>query len=153
MLFAMAKMAESGDGETPGHLHRMQRYVVVLARAAMQERPWTGLVDERFLKQLERCVVLHDIGKIGLPDDILRKPASLSTHERALVQTHPLIGDRILASLAQEHGTALDFLAMARDIVRHHHERHDGRGYPDGLARQAIPPAARLTAVADVYDA
>ncbi len=153
ILFTMAKMAESRDGETPGHLRRLQSYTRVLAEEAARLPPWTGLVDDRFLGQLERCVPLHDIGKIGLPDDILLKPASLSAAERALVETHPLIGDRILDALGREHGAALDFLGMARGIVRHHHERFDGRGYPDRLAGDAIPAAARLTAVADVYDA
>jgi response regulator RpfG family c-di-GMP phosphodiesterase/serine/threonine protein kinase len=153
LLFTMAKMAESRDGETPGHLRRLQRYVRILATQAAHERPWTGLVDARFLQQLERCVPLHDIGKIGLPDDVLLKPASLSTAERTLVEQHPLIGDRILEALGREHGEALDFLTMARMIVRSHHERYDGKGYPDRLAGDAIPAAARLVAVADVYDA
>jgi putative two-component system response regulator len=84
---------------------------------------------------------------------VLRKPAALNKVERMLVETHPLIGDRILEALAREHGTSLEFLGMARSIVRHHHERYDGRGYPDGLAGDAIPAAARLAAIADVYDA
>ena len=153
LLFTTAKMAESRDGETPGHLRRLQRYVRVLATEAARFRPWIGLVDVRFLQQLERCVPLHDIGKIGLPEDVLLKPASLSTAERALVEQHPLIGDRILEALAKEHGDALDFLSMARALVRSHHERYDGKGYPDRLVGDAIPPAARLVAVADVYDA
>jgi response regulator RpfG family c-di-GMP phosphodiesterase len=153
MLFAMAKMAESREGETPGHLHRLQGYTRALALEAAKLPPWSGVVDERFLAQLERCVPLHDIGKIGLPEEILLKPASLSAAERALVETHPLIGDRILDALGREHGTALDFLGVARGIVRHHHERFDGNGYPDKLCRDEIPAAARLTAVADVYDA
>jgi response regulator RpfG family c-di-GMP phosphodiesterase len=153
ILFTMAKMAESRDGETPGHLRRLQLYTRALAEAASKSPPWAGLVDERFLAQLERCVPLHDIGKIGLPDDILLKPASLSAAERSLVETHPLIGDRILEALGREHGAALDFLGMARGIVRHHHERFDGRGYPDHLLHDEIPAAARLTALADVYDA
>jgi response regulator RpfG family c-di-GMP phosphodiesterase/tRNA A-37 threonylcarbamoyl transferase component Bud32 len=153
LLFAMAKMAESRDGETPGHLRRLPLYARVLAEHAADWQPWAGLVDSRFLEELDRCVPLHDIGKLGLPDDILLKPATLTQAERALVETHPLIGDRILESLGREHGTSLEFLCLARVIVRHHHERHDGRGYPDRLAGDAIPPAARLTAVADVYDA
>jgi len=153
LLFAMAKIAESRDGETPGHLLRMQRYTRVLALEAAKSAPWQGLVDERFLGQLERCVPLHDIGKIGLPDEILLKPATLTAAERILVETHPLIGDRILEALSKEYGTSLDFLGTARVIVRHHHERYDGKGYPDRLAGDAIPPAARLVAVADVYDA
>jgi HD-GYP domain-containing protein (c-di-GMP phosphodiesterase class II) len=153
LLFGLAKMAESRDGETPGHLRRMRDYCLVLARQAALAPPWAGLVNERFLEQLARCVPLHDIGKIGLPDDVLLKPGALNAQERALVETHPLIGDRILEALGREHGTALEFLGMARGIVRHHHERFDGRGYPDRLAGEAIPAAARLVAVADVYDA
>jgi response regulator RpfG family c-di-GMP phosphodiesterase/serine/threonine protein kinase len=153
LLFAMAKMAESRDGETPGHLRRLQLYTRVLAQQAACQPPWTGLIDERFLEQLERCVPLHDIGKIGLPDNVLLKPGRLTPAERALVETHPLIGDRILEGLAREHGHSLEFLGMARTIVRHHHERYDGRGYPDRLAGDAIPAAARLVALADVYDA
>jgi putative two-component system response regulator len=153
LLFAMAKMAESRDGETPGHMRRLQRYSLVLARQAALAPPWAGLVDGRFLEQLERCVPLHDIGKIGLPDDVLLKPGALNAAERLLVETHPLIGDRMLEALAREHGTSLEFLGVARAIVRHHHERYDGRGYPDRLAGEAIPPAARVVAVCDVYDA
>jgi response regulator RpfG family c-di-GMP phosphodiesterase/serine/threonine protein kinase len=153
LLFTMAKMAESRDGETAGHLRRMQLYTRVLAQQAAGRAPWAGLVDARFLEQLERCVPLHDIGKIGLPDEVLLKPGALTPAERALVETHPLIGDRILEVLGKEHGAALEFLGMARAIVRHHHERYDGRGYPDRLSGDAIPAAARIVAVADVYDA
>jgi putative two-component system response regulator len=153
LLFTMAKMAESRDGETPGHLRRLQCYTKVLAREAAGAAPWAGLVDERFLAELERCVPLHDIGKLGLPDDVLLKPAALSAAERQLVEQHAVIGDRILEALGREHGSSLEFLGMARTIVRHHHERWDGRGYPDRLAGDAIPAAARIVAVADVYDA
>ncbi len=153
LIFAMAKMAESRDGETPGHLRRIQCYCRVLALEAARNPPWTGLIDDRFLEQLENCAPLHDIGKIGLPDDVLLKPGILSAAERALIETHPVIGDRILESLGRVHGNSLEFLGMARVIVRHHHERYDGKGYPDKLAGEAIPAAARLVAVADVYDA
>ncbi len=153
LLFTMAKMAESRDGETPGHLRRLQLYTRVLAQHAARRTPWLGLVDDRFLEQVERCVPLHDIGKIGLPDEVLLKPGALTATERALVETHTLIGDRILEVLGREHGHSLEFLGMARAIVRHHHERYDGRGYPDRLAGDAIPAAARIVAVADVYDA
>jgi response regulator RpfG family c-di-GMP phosphodiesterase len=153
LLFGMAKMAESRDGETPGHLRRMQEYTRVLAQEATRSAPWAGLVDARFLEMLRRCVPLHDIGKIGLPEEVLLKPASLSPSERALVQEHPLIGDRILEALGREHGSSLEFLTPARVIVRSHHERWDGRGYPDRLKGDEVPPAARLVALADVYDA
>jgi response regulator RpfG family c-di-GMP phosphodiesterase len=153
LLFTMSKMAEAGDGETAGHLRRMRRYTRVLAEQAAKKSPWSGLVDARFLEHLDRCVPLHDIGKIGLPDDVLLKRTPLTEGERRLLRTHPLIGDRILDALAHEHGTSLEFLGTARAIVRYHHERYDGDGYPDRLAGDGIPAAARLVAVADVYDA
>ena len=96
---------------------------------------------------------LHDIGKIGLPEHILLKPGKLTEAERSLMETHTIIGDSILEALGQEYGASLVFLRMASAIVRHHHERYDGTGYPDRLAGEAIPAAARLVAVADVYDA
>jgi response regulator RpfG family c-di-GMP phosphodiesterase/tRNA A-37 threonylcarbamoyl transferase component Bud32 len=153
LLLGMAKMAESRDGETPGHLHRLQLYCRCLAEKAALGPPWHGLVDARFLEQLDRCVPLHDIGKIGLPDDILLKAGRLSPAERALMETHSVLGDRILETLGREHGSSLEFLGMARGIVRSHHERFDGEGYPDALAGEEIPAAARLVALADVYDA
>ncbi len=153
LLFTMAKMAESRDGETPGHLRRLQLYAHVLTEQAARKAPWQGLVDERFLDDLERCIPLHDIGKIGLPESVLLKPGALTPSERTLVETHPLIGDRLLEVLGQEHGHSLEFLGMARAIVRHHHERYDGRGYPDRLSGEEIPAAARVAAIADVYDA
>jgi response regulator RpfG family c-di-GMP phosphodiesterase/tRNA A-37 threonylcarbamoyl transferase component Bud32 len=153
LLFTIARIAESRDGESPAHLRRMQAYTRALAVEAAKMPPWQGLIDDRFLEQLERCVPLHDIGKIGLSDEILLKPASLSRFERESVETHPLIGDKLLESLAKEHGSTLNFLGMARGIVRSHHERWDGKGYPDHLLGESIPAAARLVAVADVYDA
>ena len=153
LLYALSRIAESRDGETTGHLKRLQGYTRMLALEAAKTAPWQGLVDERFLEQLERCVPLHDIGKIGLPDEILLKPASLSRQERETMETHAVIGDRLLESLGKEYGAALEFLGTARVIVRSHHERWDGKGYPDKLAGEAIPPVARLVAVADVYDA
>jgi response regulator RpfG family c-di-GMP phosphodiesterase len=153
LLFTMAKMAESRDGETPGHLSRLQGYVAALAQPLASAQGWECLNDSRYYNELLRCVPLHDIGKIGLPEELLLKPGALNAAERILVETHPLIGDRMLEALAREHGSSLQFLGMARTIVRSHHERWDGRGYPDHLVGDAIPVAARLVALADVYDA
>jgi response regulator RpfG family c-di-GMP phosphodiesterase/tRNA A-37 threonylcarbamoyl transferase component Bud32 len=153
LLFAMAKMAESREGETAGHLRRMQRYCRTLGQRAAHEPGWQGIITERFLNDLERSVPLHDIGKIGLPDSLLAKPGTLDSAERALMQKHTTIGAGILDALAREYGESLGFLAVASTIVRYHHERWDGLGYPDGLAGEAIPPAARIVALADVYDA
>ena len=153
LLVGMAKMAEAGDGETPGHLQRMQRYTRVLAENVLESPSWDGVINRVFLDQLERCVPLHDIGKIGLPEQILLKPGKLTPEERNLMETHTIIGDRMLEAIRQEYGHSLQFLGIASAIVRSHHERFDGAGYPDRLSGEAIHAAARLTAVADVYDA
>ena len=153
LLFAMAKMAGAREGETTGHLRRLPQYATALAEQAARDPAWSAVVDDAFLRQLDRCVPLHDIGKIGLPDSILCKTGQLTAAERSLMETHTATGSDILDALAREHGGSLAFLGMARSIVRHHHERFDGKGYPDRLAGEDIPPAARLVAVADVYDA
>jgi response regulator RpfG family c-di-GMP phosphodiesterase len=153
MLFAMAKLAESRDGETAGHLRRLQQYVVCLGRFLQDDAAWKPIVDAPFLAQLERCTPLHDIGKLVLPDQILLKPAALTPDERRVMQQHTIVGCAILDAIGREYGESLDFLSTARGIVRHHHERFDGSGYPDKLAGDAIPAAARLVALADVYDA
>jgi serine/threonine protein kinase len=153
VLFAMAKMAESQDGEPVGHLRRMQEYVRVLV-AHLEDHPdWAILQDSTFVAELIRCVPLHDIGKLRLPNAVLGKPGVLTPDERAVVERHAVLGAEILEALGREHGESLTFLAVARAVVRHHHERWDGAGYPDRLSGASIPPAARLVAVADVYDA
>jgi response regulator RpfG family c-di-GMP phosphodiesterase/tRNA A-37 threonylcarbamoyl transferase component Bud32 len=153
LLFAMTKMMESRDGETAGHLLRLQRYSRVLAEGVSAEESWAGLVNGTFLEQLDRCVPLHDIGKFGISEHLLLKPGELTSDERLIMQMHTVIGDQLLEALGREHGQSLAFLGMAAAIVRHHHECYDGRGYPDRLVGEAIPPAARLVALADVYDA
>ena len=90
---------------------------------------------------------------MGLPDHILLKPGKLDVDERVIMQTHTTIGADVLDKVARRHGFALAFMQMATDIARHHHERFDGRGYPDRLSGQDIPLAARIVAIADVYDA
>jgi putative two-component system response regulator len=102
---------------------------------------------------IERCVVLHDIGKVAIPDHILLKPGRLDAEERVVMESHTVVGAGVLEAVARHHGASLAFLQMSIDIVRHHHERWDGTGYPDGLAGDAIPLAARLVTIADVYDA
>jgi putative two-component system response regulator len=90
---------------------------------------------------------------LSLPDHILLKPSSLTPDERRVMQQHTVAGCAIVDAIGKEYGDSLDFLGVARAIVRHHHERFDGTGYPDRLQGEAIPPAARLVALADVYDA
>jgi response regulator RpfG family c-di-GMP phosphodiesterase len=153
LIFAMAKMAELRGLETGAHLLRMQAYVRAIAEEAMRLPAFSGRIDGAFVRMLERCVLLHDIGKVAVPDHILLKPGRLDPEERSIMESHTVVGATILDAVTRQHGACLAFLQMAIDIVRHHHERFNGTGYPDGLSGEAIPLAARIVTVADVYDA
>jgi serine/threonine protein kinase len=153
LVFAMAKLAEASEGETAGHVLRLQRYCRCLAEQAAAEPSWKNYIDGPFLERLELCVPLHDIGKLALPDALLAKSGPFTAYERALMKTHTLHGVEILDALNRQYGATLPLLAVATVIVRYHHERYDGQGYPDRLEGEAIPPAARLVALADTYDA
>jgi response regulator RpfG family c-di-GMP phosphodiesterase len=153
LVLALAKLVEQRDNETGAHLMRLQRYCRCLAQAAAESPQFAGQIDQNFIEMVECCAPLHDIGKLGLPDHILLKPGKLSPDERILMQTHTTIGADTLKEVAQQHGFALGFLQMAVDITRHHHERYDGMGYPDGLSGDAIPLSARIVTLCDVYDA
>jgi response regulator RpfG family c-di-GMP phosphodiesterase/serine/threonine protein kinase len=153
LIFAIAKMAEMRGQETNGHLLRMQKYVRVLAEEASLLPAFQSVLTVAYIRMLERCVLLHDIGKVSIPDYILLKPGKLDAEERSIMEAHTLQGANILEAVARQHGANLAFLDMAIDIVRHHHEQYDGNGYPQNLAGDAVPLAARIVIIADVYDA
>ncbi|MFB3817426.1 MAG: HD-GYP domain-containing protein, partial [Candidatus Methylomirabilales bacterium] len=137
VLFSLALSVEAKDPYTNGHCDRLARYSVALGRKL-------GLPASE-LKALHRGGILHDVGKIGVPDSILLKPGPLSDMERSVMQTHPIVGERICAPLKS--------LRLVLPIIRHHHERWDGTGYPDRLRGEAIPFTARILQVVDLYDA
>jgi response regulator RpfG family c-di-GMP phosphodiesterase len=153
LVVALAKLVEHRANETGSHLTRLQKYVNVLGEEAGRCRSFAGQVDEAFVGLAACCAPLHDIGKVGLPDHILLKPAKLDAEERLIMQTHTTVGADMLQKVARNHPSAAGFLHMAIDIARHHHERFDGSGYPDRLAGTDIPLAARLVSICDVYDA
>jgi putative two-component system response regulator len=153
LVLALAKLVELRDSESSSHLYRLQHYCRTLAEKAAAMPLFANQVDGHFIEMLECCAPLHDIGKVGLPDHILLKPGKLMPDERILMQAHTTIGSETLREVARQNSTALAFLQMAIDITRHHHERYDGSGYPDRLAGNAIPVAARIVAIGDVYDA
>ncbi len=153
LVLALAKLVEHRASETGQHLVRMQQFVRALADEASRLTQFASQIDEAFIDLLECCVPLHDIGKVGLPDHILLKPGKLDGDERVIMQAHTIIGAETLAAVAKQSASAQAFLQMAIDIARHHHERFDGTGYPDRLAGEDIPLAARIVAICDVYDA
>jgi len=151
-MVALAKLAEYRDNDTGRHLDRVTRFCLVLAEALRERDAYRKLIDAQFLYNLERSVPLHDIGKVAIPDEILLFPGRLNDEQMAVMRTHTDTGaNTIQALIARAPGVS--FLEMATDIARYHHERYDGKGYPTGLKAEAIPLAARITAVADVYDA
>jgi putative two-component system response regulator len=149
---ALASLAAFRDTETGDHLLRMRWYSEALAEQLAVAGEYQGQIDEAFLKHLYQASPLHDIGKVGIPDAILRKPGWLEASEFEVIKRHTIIGGDILAQAARGMPHA-EYIKMAAQIARHHHERFDGGGYPDGLSGIAIPLAARIVAVADVFDA
>lgn len=135
---ALASALELKDTYTGGHAERVTAMAMRLARVAMLE----GALPS---EALEAGFLLHDVGKIGIPESILNKPAGLTDTERRVLQTHPILGEKVVAPLG--------FPECVRQVIRHHHERWDGKGYPDGLSGTDIPASARLFSIADVLDA
>ncbi|MCR4411044.1 MAG: response regulator [Thermoguttaceae bacterium] len=152
-IFALARLAESRDPETGAHLERIRNYSRILAEQLSMQGPYTGQIDDAFISDIYRSSPLHDIGKVGIPDAILLKAGRLTREEFEVMKRHTVIGAETLEQAARQAVGCGHFLTMAREVARHHHERFDGSGYPDGLAADDIPLAARIVSLADVYDA
>jgi HD-GYP domain-containing protein (c-di-GMP phosphodiesterase class II) len=136
-IIGLAEALETRDAYTRGHSDRAVEYAVAVSQML-------GLTYEQ-ADRLQYAVILHDIGKIGIPDSILNKPGKLTEEEFGLMKTHPVKGANILSKIP--------FLSRMAMVVRHHHERWDGTGYPDGLAGKDIPIESRIVAVLDSYEA
>jgi response regulator RpfG family c-di-GMP phosphodiesterase/serine/threonine protein kinase len=152
LCMALSRTIEQRLPERRGRGERLRQMARCLAEAA-RAGELGAMIDDDFLDRLELCVPLQDIGMIGLPDHILLKPGKLDAEERTVMQTHAVIGLEMLAAVAQHHGKPADFLQTAAIVARHHHERWDGTGYPDGHSGANTPLAARVAAMVDVYDA
>jgi putative two-component system response regulator len=137
MVVSLAMTIEARDAYTEGHCERLARYATALGERL-------GLADDD-LAALYRGGYLHDVGKVAVPDAVLLKVGPLTDEERVVMQRHPVVGDRLCSALRS--------LQRVRPIIRHHHERLDGSGYPDGLAGDAIPLAAQIISVVDIFDA
>ena len=137
ILFALALAVEHRDGHTGGHCERLAFMSVAMGLALRLSKP--NLIT------LYQAGYLHDVGKVGMPDSILLKPGSLSAEEWDVMRTHPLRGEEICSHIGS--------LSPVLPVIRNHHERWDGSGYPDGLKGNKIPKLARVLQVADIYDA
>lgn len=137
VVFTLAKAIEERDRYTQGHCERLASYASQLGRRL-------GLPDDE-VTALRRAGIVHDIGKVGVPDGVLMKAGPLTAEEWALMREHPVTGERICRGLKS--------FRLVLPIIRHHHEKLDGTGYPDGLAGDQIPATARVLQVVDVYDA
>jgi putative two-component system response regulator len=137
LVIALALLVEARDGNTEGHCHRMANYATALGRALD--------LGEADLQALHRGGFLHDIGMLAIPDAVLKKQGPLDPDEFELMKTHTTVGDSLCSTLRS--------LEPVRPIIRHHHERLDGSGYPDGLTGDDVPLIAQIIGVVDVYDA
>lgn len=145
------RLMESRDREMEGHLERVRHYARLVAERLRRDGVFPE-IDSRFVETIYLTSPLHDIGKTGISDEILKKPGPLTSEEFELIKQHTTLGGRSLQQ-ALERYPAERNLRMARDIALAHHERYDGAGYPRGLRGDAIPLAARIVALVDVYDA
>ncbi len=150
-LATLARLADARDPDTGRHLDRIAAYCKVIA-TALRGHPDFPEVDGEFIEQIERSSALHDIGKVALPDAILKKSGALSQSERTRMQEHSLIGGDIISRVIASYPNHT-FLTMAAEIAYQHHEQWDGSGYPRGLVGEQICLAARIASLADAYDA
>lgn len=150
----LADLAESRDPETRSHLIRMSSYAVIIARNLKKQEKYKDIIDNEFLTNLKLTAPMHDIGKVSVPDNILLKPGKLTDDEFEIMKTHAFEGSVVLRNIHNRFKQYnLDYFDMAAEIALCHQEKYDGRGYPNGISGEAIPLSARISALADVFDA
>lgn len=150
----LAKLAESRDPETGDHLLRMAMYAAAIAEELGRHGVHAGKISASYVREIFQFAPMHDIGKVGMADHILRKPGRLDEAERLEMERHPLIGGEVLRRCeSQVNNLGFSIFGVAIEIAEGHHEKFDGSGYPKGLQGEEIPLSARIVAVADVFDA
>ena len=151
-ILGLAKLAEYRDEGTGTHLERIREYAKIIATELAKIPKYQNIITSDYIDDIYQSSILHDIGKVGIPDAVLLKPDKLTDEEFAVIKRHTLLGgDAIKAIEYQIEGKS--FLQMGKEIAYNHHEKWDGSGYPGGLKNEDIPLAARIVALADVYDA
>ena len=152
VIIGLANVIESRDGETGEHTKRTAAYVEQIARELQAEHLYTAELTEEFVENLRMAAPLHDIVKIKVPDAVLQKPGPLTPEEFSSILKHTVYGGEIIRTTINNIEDPA-YSSIAYNVAMYHHERYDGKGYPEGLSRQDIPLEARIMAVADVYDA
>lgn len=152
-MSAMASLAETRDNETGNHIRRTQHYIKALAEQLVAMGHYQDILTPAVIELYYKSAPLHDIGKVGIPDQVLLKPGKLTDEEFTTMKTHAAIGQTVIEIVEDSLDFESDFLKVGKEIASGHHEKWDGSGYPNGLSGEAIPLSARLMAVADVYDA
>ncbi|MGV8496089.1 cyclic di-GMP phosphodiesterase, partial [Pseudomonas aeruginosa] len=152
VIEALATLGDLRDNPRSRHLPRIERYVRLLAEHLAAQRAFADELTPEAVDLLSKSALLHDIGKVAVPDRVLLNPGQLDAADTALLQGHTRAGRDALASAERRLGQPSGFLRFARQIAYSHHERWDGRGFPEGLAGERIPLAARIVALADRYD-
>jgi response regulator RpfG family c-di-GMP phosphodiesterase/tRNA A-37 threonylcarbamoyl transferase component Bud32 len=153
LVFGSCRLQEEAGFIAPGYHARLGNYLRALAAAAPDEGEYARLKNPAYLNLLVTVAPLHDVGQMILPTTIITKPGTLDADELAIMQTHTVLGSEVLMDIAGRYPQPLPDLALAAEVVRHHHERWDGSGYPDGLAGVDIPLSARAVALVSVYEA
>ncbi len=152
IAFSFAELVDCRDETTGGHLKNTTQYFHILLEEAMANNYYKDILEQEDVRDLLRSATLHDIGKIGINDDILRKASPLDYHEYEYMKTHTTLGMQTFEKIIRETG-GTRWLYLAKDIAYCHHEHWDGSGYPGGLKGEEIPIYARILSIADVYDA
>ena len=154
-IYALATLAEYRDNETGAHILRTQRYVKALATHLMSKDKFKKKLNPEIIELLYKSAPMHDIGKVGVPDNILLKPGKLTRDEFEIMKKHTIYGLEVIIKSERTLGVdpKTSYLRFAREIAYTHQEKWDGSGYPEGLKGKRIPLSGRIMAIADVYDA
>lgn len=152
MVMGFATLVENKDDNTGGHIRRSSAYAIVIAKNLRKNIKYKNVISRDFLNNLSQSAPMHDIGKIGIPDAILQKPGRLTPEEFDKMKEHSTIGGKIIKETFG-HLFNGEYESMAFQVAMYHHEKWNGKGYPEGLAGEEIPLCARIMAVADVFDA
>ncbi|MCR4591490.1 MAG: HD domain-containing protein [Lachnospiraceae bacterium] len=152
LIITMADLVESRDSDTGAHVQKTAAYVRIIVEGLRKKGYYTEKITPKFISDVVRSAPLHDVGKINIPDKVLNKPGKLTDEEYEIMKTHTTAGKRIIEN-AVSTIEGDNYLKEARNMAAFHHERWDGKGYPEGIHGQVIPLSARIMAVADVFDA